>query len=87
VLSGLLIFGLSIIFSYILTLVINKILIKSLAFYYSSKIIPNLQILFFNFPLILIDLIVVMTATITASIIPLFITRKVKPINIIKARE
>ena len=67
--------------------VANKVLIKALLALAYNKSIPELQFIAINGKVLLIDCLLILAITTIAFIIPIIKYRRIKPINIIKAKE
>ena len=65
----------------------NDVLVKSLQTLATSRIMMDIDILAFNYPLIMSDCIVTFFLCILTTLVPIFALHKIKPINIIKAKE
>jgi ABC-type antimicrobial peptide transport system permease subunit len=85
-LVGLLIFVLSGLSIWVATEVANDILIDSVR-EHMGIYIYHLQVIDFVPELVVIDMILVLLITVLSSLVPMIAVHRIKPINIIKAKE
>ncbi len=67
--------------------VANNILIKSFEAYSGTAAVRSITIINFNIEIFLLDIALILGVTVIAALIPLLITRRIKPLNIIKAKD
>ena len=68
------------------TVLSNAVLIKSFELVFEVSF-TNLDVVIFTWNLVIIDLIIAMVIVVISALFPMFYIRKVKPVNILKAKE
>ena len=83
---GLGILGVSLIGMYVGTFLSNMVLIETFEFVFDIAF-TNIDVVIFDWNYVIIDLIIAMVIIVISALFPMFYIRKVKPVNILKAKE
>ena len=86
-LINLVLFGISTVGFYVVIDIANTILTDSLQVFSPSKIALNTSFIEYDFTLISFDNLIIGLTSIIATLIPMIILKRIKPISIIKAKE
>lgn len=86
-LAGLLICVISSIGLYVTAIVANKILASSFVVLFESTALATIEVIHFNPLALVLDLAIVLAITILAAIVPIVSIRKIKPLEILRAKE
>ena len=65
----------------------NVILVNSFMSFMNNPALKSVSIISFHASAFLLDLAIILVATVVAAIIPILLTRKIKPLNIIKSKD
>ena len=83
---GIGILGLSLLGMYVGTILSNMVLIESFEYVFNASF-DNLDIVIFTWDFVIADLILALIIVVISALFPMFYIRRVKPVNILKAKE